>query len=255
MGGISANLRNRPAWVDLSTKDPAGARDFYGKLFGWEWFINPDPQYGGYAIARIDGTDVAGIGGLQMPEAPTAWMVYMGTDDAAGLEQKVQANGGTVIAPTFDIGDQGRMAVFQDPAGAFVSAWEPAGMGSFLSDQTNTFVWAELNSRDLPKAAAFYDGTFGWTHADMGPGGYQMFQLGGATVAGATPMNAMAPAEMPSYWAIYFGVDNVDEAVERAKSAGGQAMMGPMDYPGGRFAMLGDPQGGIFLVRSTSSQG
>ena len=250
MGGIDAKRRNRPAWVDLSTSDPAAARDFYRNLFGWTWYINPDPQYGGYAIARVDGTDVAGIGALQMPEAPTAWMVYIGTDDAAALAKKVESAGGTVVAPAFDIGNQGRMAVFQDPAGAFVSAWEPAGMGSFLTDQSNTFVWAELNSRDLPKAEAFYDKTLGWTHADMGPGGYQMFQLNGETVAGATPMNAMAPAEMPSYWAVYFGVDDVDVAADRARAGGGQVLVGPMDYPGGRFAMVQDPQGGIFNVRS-----
>jgi predicted enzyme related to lactoylglutathione lyase len=25
-----------PSWVDLTTSDPASAREFYGGLFGWE---------------------------------------------------------------------------------------------------------------------------------------------------------------------------------------------------------------------------
>jgi len=54
-------------WIDLSTKDAAGARDFYGTLFGWDIEVNPDPQYGGYALARIGGHDVAGIGPAMSP--------------------------------------------------------------------------------------------------------------------------------------------------------------------------------------------
>ena len=57
-------------WIDLSTKDAAGARDFYGTLFGWDIEVNPDPQYGGYALARIGGQDVAGIGPAMSPDSP-----------------------------------------------------------------------------------------------------------------------------------------------------------------------------------------
>ena len=74
---------NKPAWVDLGTKDPAAARDFYGKLFGWTIEVNPDPLYGGYGIAKVDGNDTAGIGPKQSPEQPTAWSFYIGTEDVA----------------------------------------------------------------------------------------------------------------------------------------------------------------------------
>jgi hypothetical protein len=50
----------KPVWIDLSTADPVAAREFYEKVFGWNVEVNPDPQYGGYALARIDGKDVAG---------------------------------------------------------------------------------------------------------------------------------------------------------------------------------------------------
>src|SRR5205823_11346743 len=33
-----------------------------------------DPQAGGYALAKIGGKDVAGIGPVQDPKAPSAWM-------------------------------------------------------------------------------------------------------------------------------------------------------------------------------------
>lgn len=122
-----------PVWVDLASSDAAASRTFYARLFGWTIEVNPDPQYGGYAIARIDGRDVAGIGPSQAPGAPTAWSLYIGTADADGLAEKVRAAGGTVVAPPFPVGDQGRMAVFQDPTGAFISAWEPAAMIGFAT--------------------------------------------------------------------------------------------------------------------------
>ena len=59
-------------------------------------------------------------------------------------------------------------------------------------------------------------------------------------------MSPLAPAEMPNYWLVYFSVDDVDDAAARAGSAGGKVMLAPMDFPGGRMAMVADPQGAIF---------
>ena len=143
MAETMAPAVHKPIWVDLAATDPAAARDFYGKLFGWQIEVNPDPQYGGYALAKVDGKDAAGIGGKMMPEAPTAWSVYIWTPDADELAKKVQAAGGTVIAPPMQVGDQGKMAVFQDPSGAFISAWQPMMMAGGLTDgKPGTMEWA-----------------------------------------------------------------------------------------------------------------
>ena len=116
-GKMSTTTRSaaRPAWIELATDDPAAARAFYADLLGWQVDVHPDPQYGGYGMARLpagDG-DVAGIGGKMMPEAPTAWSLYIGTDDVDALSDAVTAAGGSVIAPAFDVGDMGRMAVLR----------------------------------------------------------------------------------------------------------------------------------------------
>ena len=76
---------DRPAWVELTTTDVAASSEFYRSLLGWDVEVSPDPQYGGYAIARIGGEDVAGIGPKQSPEAPTAWGLYVGTRDVDAL--------------------------------------------------------------------------------------------------------------------------------------------------------------------------
>src|SRR5437868_5152082 len=233
MAEAKTAVANKPAWVDLSTSDAQAAREFYSKLFGWKVEVNPDPQYGGYGMANVGGKQVAGIGPQMSPGAPTAWSVYIGTDDADDLAKKVQTAGGTVIAPPFDVGDQGRMAVFQDPTGAFISAWQPRAMSGFPTETPNTFGWAELNSRGIDKAIPFYSEVFGWTTktSEMGEGQppYTEFQLGGQSILGGMEMNPMVPAEVPSYWMVYITVDDVDRAFKQATDLGAQEMVAPQD--------------------------
>src|SRR5947208_2440129 len=122
----------KPAWVELSSTDPAGSRTFYEKLFGWKVNVSPDPQYGGYGMASQGDKTVAGIGPKQPGDkSPTHWSIYFGTTNADETAKKVSAAGGTVVAPPFDVPKQGRMAVFQDPCGAFISAWQAQSMEGF----------------------------------------------------------------------------------------------------------------------------
>jgi uncharacterized protein len=247
-------LTNKPAWVDLSSTDAAAARDFYSKLFGWNLELSEDPQYGGYATAKIGDRSVGGIGPKQEGDtSPTAWSLYVGTDDIDTLASNVQAAGGTVIAPPFDVGDQGRMAVFSDPSGAFISAWQAGQMTKFVSGVPRAYGWAELNARGLGRAIAFYETVFGWTtsKSPFGEGQeYTQFAHDGENIAGALEMNPAMPAEVPSYWMVYFIADDVDAAYEKARGLGAREMVSPEDFPGGRFAIVSDPQGATFGLMS-----
>jgi uncharacterized protein len=247
-----------PVWVDLSSADPAGSRAFYSALFGWDVQVSSDPQYGGYAMARIDGQDVAGIGPTMAPQAPTAWMIYLAAVDADAVARDVSEAGGQVVAPPFEVGDQGRMAVFQDPAGAFISVWQPVAMPGFATGLPNGFGWAELNARGIDADIAFYERVFGWTHQPqpMGEGmpPYIEFQFGGTSVAGGMEMNPMVPAGVPSYWMVYFRVADVDGMFQAALAAGAREMLAPQDFPGGRLAILGDPQGAVFGIMTMAAR-
>lgn len=238
----------RPCWTDLSTSDAAAARAFYAETLGWEIHVEEDPQYGGYAMARVGGEDVAGIGPAQ-PGAPTAWSVYFRTDDAAALGERIASAGGTVVMPAMTIGDVGRMAVLQDPAGAFFGAWEPNTMAGFHTGIPGSFMWAELNARGVDRDLDFYRDVFGWSASPMplpDGGTYNRLGLDGEDFGGAMEMHAGLPAEMPSYWLAYFGVDDLDAAYERVLANGGSAMVPPTPMPGGRFAIVADPQGAAF---------
>jgi predicted enzyme related to lactoylglutathione lyase len=239
---------NKPAWVDLGTSDAAAAREFYSKVFGWNIEVNPDPQYGGYGIAKVNGKDAAGIGGTMSPEQPTAWSLYIGTDDIEDMSMRVTEAGGAVAASAFDVGDQGRMAVFQDPAGAYVSAWQGTRMGGFSTHGANAFGWAELNARGVAAALPFYERVFGWSPKDVGSPEqpYTELQVDGHSIAGATEMNPMVPPDVPSYWLVYFTVADVDATHRTAVGAGARELLPPTDFPGGRMSIVSDPQGAAF---------
>jgi uncharacterized protein len=242
-----------PIWVDLSTSDVEGAKAFYKGLFGWESDMVPDPAAGGYGMFRSKGKIAAGVGPSQNPQMPPVWTTYIGTDDADAMARAVREAGGNVIMEPFDVMGQGRMAVFQDPSGAFVSAWQPILMaGAEVSNEPNSWTWNELLTRDMGKAKPFYQKAFGWgvKEQSMGQGGpsYTEWQVNGRTVAGGMDMPPNVPAEVPSNWAVYFGVDDCDAAVEKVKQLGGRVMMPCMDTPAGRFAAVTDPQGAFFNV-------
>jgi predicted enzyme related to lactoylglutathione lyase len=247
---------NAPAWIDLSTTDPTASRDFYSKLFGWHAEPEKDPEAGGYAIARLGGKDVAGIGPTQDPNAPSAWMVYIGTRDADALAKTIEAEGGKVVAPPFDVMDVGRMAVFQDPTGAFISVWQPNTMNGFdVQRIAGAYSWAELNSRGIDKAKHFYNKVFGWgdkvSPMGEGQGDYTEFKLAGESIGGGMEMNPMVPVEVPSYWMVYFGARDVDKEHKKAVDLGAKETVPPSDFPGGRFSILSDPQGAMFGLLSS----
>jgi uncharacterized protein len=259
MAQMAIATSHKPLWIDLATQDAKASNDFYSKLFGWQIDVNPDPQYGSYGRALLGGKDVAGISPAQSPDQPSAWSFYVGTEDAEQTARSVEAAGGKVIAAPFDVGDQGRMALFQDPVGAFISVWQPTGMGGFQKQgEAASFAWAELNARSRDDALAFYQSVFGWgiRRSELPDSAdYVEFLVDGESVAGAAELNPQTPAGAPNYWLVYFGVDDVDVAFVKATGLGATEIVAPLDFPGGRFAIVTDPQGAVFGLLKGEPQG
>ena len=239
-----------PNWVDLATTDVAGATSFYDTLFDWT-VEDLGPDSGGYGMIRKNGRMVAGIGLAANPGQPTAWSVYFATDSADDTAAKIRANGGTVVLEPMDVMEQGRMAVCQDPAGAFFSVWQPGQhRGAEVIDEPGTLNWVELMTTDIPATKTFYEAVFGVSTRDveMGPPGmvYTLLSVGEKAVAGAMPIGP-EHGPMPSHWTVYFTVEDCDAVADHAAKLGGGEMLRD-DSPAGRFAFLTDPQGGAFSI-------
>jgi predicted enzyme related to lactoylglutathione lyase len=119
-----AGLVNEPgaiAWNELNTRDLAGAKEFYGAVFGWTFDDQDMGDAGTYTTIVLGERPVGGI--LDMAargvpeEIPAHWQVYFGVEDTdATIEAAKQAGGGVMLEPV-DI-PAGRFSILTDPHGA-----------------------------------------------------------------------------------------------------------------------------------------
>lgn len=121
---IGATLVNDPgsfSWNELATRDEAGAREFYGTLFGWSFSKVDMPQTTYHVIQNADRPN-GGV--MQMTaewgEIPPHWMVYFSVADTDATVARLSELGGKVNMPPFDT-PVGRIAVVSDPQGAVFS--------------------------------------------------------------------------------------------------------------------------------------
>jgi predicted enzyme related to lactoylglutathione lyase len=234
-------------WVDLVCADQAEAQRFYESLFGWQYENAVFGEDAERSIALLDGKPVAAIAPLADPSVPPHWNCYVSVEDVDVAAAHAQELGATVLVPAGDVGDSGRLAVISDPQGAQLSLWQPGEhVGAALVNGPGLLSWNDLLSPDVEASAAFYRELFAWAIEEIPEAGGQYWSIanGGDKNGGLMPM---PPGGHPA-WNLYFGVEDVEAAIARAGELGAQTVMGPMPVPGGRFAILRDPQGAVFSV-------
>ncbi|HTW97543.1 MAG TPA: VOC family protein [Acidimicrobiales bacterium] len=250
MAEFTSYAPGTPCWVDLASRDVEAAAGFYAGLFGWE-IQELGPDAGGYRMASKNGKLAAGLGPVMNEGQPAAWSTYICVADADAAVASASQAGAQVAMQPMDVFEAGRMAVLTDPTGAFVSLWQPrTHIGAGLANEPGAFSWNELDTRDTAAAEAFYSAVFGWTphKLDMGGMAYTEWQLDGRPIGGMTAMPPQVPPAVPSFWLVYFAVEDCDAAVDTVKAGGGSVAMGPMDLPVGRLAVVADAEGAPFAV-------
>ena len=192
---VTAYAPGTPNWVDLGTTDVSAAEDFYGSLFGWT-VQDLGPDSGGYSMLLKDGRQIGGIGPATDPSRGSSWSVYFATSNADAAATAVTENGGSIALAPMDVMDQGRMAVFADPSGAYFSVWQPGEhAGAELLDAPGALSWAELSTDDLGSAKSFYHNVLQVSTRDveMAPGmSYTLLSAADHAVAGAMPIGGHA---------------------------------------------------------------
>ena len=166
-GFNGARVVNEPGSLNfnsLNTRDAAGAKSFYGSVFGWDtlaagsaemWTL---PGYGDY-LERDDPdlrTRVAEVGGPagfedvvasinpiadDQPDVPAHWSVTFAVDDADAIAARATELGGKVVVPPFDA-PWVRMTVITDPQGATFVASQFVLENKDLASQADAAVGA-----------------------------------------------------------------------------------------------------------------
>jgi predicted enzyme related to lactoylglutathione lyase len=120
-------MANPFAHIELTTGDLGSAKKFYKKLFDWKLTDTPMGDTGGVYTMIAPGKGPGG--GMQarpMPEAPVTWLPYVEVDSVKKTLAKAEKAGAKVIVPMMDIGKNGIIGVFVDPAGATLGVWSKA---------------------------------------------------------------------------------------------------------------------------------
>ena len=252
MGERTQHTPGTFSWTDLSTSDQEGAKAFYGGLFGWRFEDMPVGEGSVYSMAQVDGRNVAAISTQPQMQreagVPPMWNSYVTVDSADAAAERATELGATVHAPPFDVLDAGRMAVIQDPQGAFFMVWEPRqSIGAQLVNVPGALVWNELATTDLDAATSFYSGLFGWgvTPFEGSPEPYLSIKNGERSNGG---IRAATPPGTPPHWLSYFGVEEIGAAMARVEELGGRVHAGPIEIPMAKIAIATDPQGAAFAL-------
>ncbi len=255
-----------PSWVDTEQPDPEAAQDFYQRLFGWTFETVSPPDAPLYAIAILDGRDVAGL--ARVEDQAAAWNTYIAVDDADATAQRVADAGGTLLAGPFEPGPAGRVAMCADPSGAAFRLWQAGKrLGAQVVNEAGSWNFSDLHT-DHPEGIAFYAELFGWSVEDLGfatmvraPGygdhleatvdpGIRGRQAGVVAPPGFEDAIAwVAPLEPGTepHWHVTFAVADRDAVAASATELGAE-VMATEDTQWTRTALVRDPQGALFTA-------
>ncbi len=222
-------------WADLVSPDTDAAKQFYASLFGWD-YEGP--------IAKLDGKAVAAIVPLTDSSVAPHWNTYVSVEDADAAAVRAAKLGASVVL-VGDVGESGRLAVVEDPQGAFINVWQPrAYAGAALVNGPGLLSWNDVISPDVEASAAFYRELFGWTITEIAEGQYWSIANDGNAQGG---LMALPPGGHPA-WNVYFGVEDAEATIARVSELGGGTILGPLAVPSGQFAILHDAQRAVFSV-------
>ena len=240
------------SWADVTTTDQAAAKAFYSGLFGWEAEDMPVGDGVFYSMMQLGGRNVAAISPQQQQQreagVPPMWNSSVTVESADAAADRAAQLGATVHAPPFDVMDAGRMAVIQDPQGAFFMVWEPKeNIGASVVNAPGALAWNELASPDADASAAFYGDLFGWT-TDPFEGSPQRYLIVKNQGRGNGGIRELGDEPVPPHWLVYFGIDDIERGLARVTELGGTQLAGPIDIGIAKTGIVQDPTGATFAI-------
>jgi len=95
-------------FFDIAAPSLAQQSEFYSRVFGWEI-----DQTGAVQVPFIGDPKVHGT----LRADPNEKMLYLGVEDVTATLEAVEANGGSIDQPRFEVPGVVVLGLFKDPAG------------------------------------------------------------------------------------------------------------------------------------------
>ncbi len=274
-----------PYWIEILSSNPTASASFYRELMGWEFSPEIPSSAGaeasaesaaerdgatesvteasakkgsdhaqeeGYYIARKHGLPVAGIVGLPEESAfSDTWITYFMSSDITASVAEIQSSGSQILIEPTRV-EVGTMAVAMDPAGAVFGLIEPDGAAFIAAGEPGCPVWYEnMVMRDFETVLTFYRNLLSWDIKETGISTgtrYAMALWEGAPCAGLYDAKIGFPPGASSFWQIFLGVQNIEEAAGRVSALGGEIIEGPVDSELGRICQIVDSTGALTML-------
>lgn len=93
-------------FFDIAGHDDNQLREFYSKIFGWEFSAQSQTKVD--VITPLEGA---------IRRDPSEKRIYIGVPDVTETLAQVEANGGTIDTPRFEVPGVVLLGLFKDPAG------------------------------------------------------------------------------------------------------------------------------------------
>lgn len=240
-------------WHDLATYDPETAKDFYSRVFGWNFELLTSGENYYYVIKNGD-IPIGGMFKLADKYGKEAeWISSMSVPDVNAAVEHNTLAGGKTIFKTAVFKGRGKTALVQDPQGAFIAFLQsesgdpqPMKAGTIAM---NSWLWNELWTNDLDASLEYYKGLAGYETEEVkgAKTPYYLFKKGSKILSG-TIGNPVEDSR--SSWMPYIKVKDVNTTLEKAKAAGARVMLEPNpSIRKGTVAVLLDPTGGQFTIQ------
>jgi predicted enzyme related to lactoylglutathione lyase len=176
------------------------------------------------------------------PGEGAAVTLHLTVADVDRATRRAVGAGATLERPPADH-PYGRNAVLRDPFGhrwllASAPATTPTDAGA--APRPGDVAYVSLWVPDVERAAAFFSAVLGWTYAPASA-------AQGRQVTGRSPSHGLWGGQARGTLFLCLAVDDLDEALERAREAGGRAGP-PRVEPYGRVADCADDQGLPFAL-------
>lgn len=235
-------------WIDLVTNDAKVSKEFFSNLLGWS-FNNHDA----YEMALSGTKPVSGIiedKEILKGSKTSYWVVSASVKDAEATAKEIKSQGGKILSEPFEISGRGKVALVEDPQGAFFSILEnSSGDPKASAPRNGEWMWAELWTSNPKEATSFYADVLSVTAkqiGDAGTGDYfilkgDTYEFGGIT---KIPVKNEAPI-----WIPVLRVEDAVATAEKAVKLGGSILISPTTVSGNKVALIATPSGAPFLVQ------